>query len=305
MSNHECLFSVPVTVQRSLHYISVLSSANNQPDLLLSPPFPEKVVKRLYLHPKYNVSAKVKEGVKEFYDYDVALVLLEEPLQISILARWELKIRRRLIQLTWAPILLIVCLFFHCVTNMICICNKHWFLKFASQNYHYSYFSGQFAYLAPGRQTRLWNYLQSPPASNKVMLLFDWPDETALELHKTTEKVPFLPFTACLCSLDIIGQFLLKNQIEPLNFLTKSHGLQKKTVRAKLGDNVSGLLHAPRAPFFPFWLRSGFNLRRIAYRGQSASATHYTQRASPLTDLRWQLPITSCAPAGLSPREII
>lgn len=50
-------------------------------------PCPGKPVKHFYLHPNYNISAKVKEGVKEFYDYDVALIQLEEPVDISILAR--------------------------------------------------------------------------------------------------------------------------------------------------------------------------------------------------------------------------
>lgn len=131
---------------------------------MLSPPFPEKVVKRLYLHPKYNVSAKVNEGVKEFYDYDVALIQLEEPLHISILARWELKISRLRIQLTWA---LIVCLFFHCVKNL----KKERKKDRSSNCFLKSYFSGRFAYLAPWRQTLLWNYLLSPPVYNKVMLL--------------------------------------------------------------------------------------------------------------------------------------
>lgn len=53
--------------------------------------FPEKRVKRFTLHPNYNVNAKVKEGVKEFYDYDVALVQLEEDVQISSTVRWGQK----------------------------------------------------------------------------------------------------------------------------------------------------------------------------------------------------------------------
>ncbi|XP_075887540.1 complement factor B-like [Nelusetta ayraudi] len=115
-----------------------------------------KAVKRLYLHPKYNISAKVKEGVKEFYDYDVALIQLEDPVHISILAR---------------PI---------CIP---CTLETNTALKL--------------------------------PA-----------DSTCLQQR----------------------QFLLKNQIEPLNFLTKSNGLQKKTVRAKLGDNrVACISHALQA----------------------------------------------------------
>ncbi|XP_076024356.1 complement factor B-like [Genypterus blacodes] len=37
-----------------------------------------KRAKALRLHPNYNVTAKVKDGVKEFYDYDVALIQLEK-----------------------------------------------------------------------------------------------------------------------------------------------------------------------------------------------------------------------------------
>lgn len=49
--------------------------------------FPVKRVKTFKLHPKYNINAKVKEGVKEFYDYDVALIQLEEDVQISSAVR--------------------------------------------------------------------------------------------------------------------------------------------------------------------------------------------------------------------------
>ncbi|KAF3706517.1 Complement factor B [Channa argus] len=47
----------------------------------------EKKVKYFKLHPNYNVSAKVKEGVKEFYDYDVALIQLDQDVQISTAVR--------------------------------------------------------------------------------------------------------------------------------------------------------------------------------------------------------------------------
>lgn len=43
----------------------------------------DKRVKTFKLHPKYDLKAKEKEGVKEFYDYDVALIQLEEAVQIS------------------------------------------------------------------------------------------------------------------------------------------------------------------------------------------------------------------------------
>ncbi|XP_056910305.1 complement factor B-like isoform X2 [Takifugu flavidus] len=46
-----------------------------------------KRVKTFKLHPKYNINAKAKEGVKEFYDYDVALIQLEEDVQISSAVR--------------------------------------------------------------------------------------------------------------------------------------------------------------------------------------------------------------------------
>uniref|UniRef100_A0A3P8VL65 C3/C5 convertase n=1 Tax=Cynoglossus semilaevis TaxID=244447 RepID=A0A3P8VL65_CYNSE len=37
-----------------------------------------KEVEKIYIHPNYNVNAKKNEGVKEFYDYDVALIQLKE-----------------------------------------------------------------------------------------------------------------------------------------------------------------------------------------------------------------------------------
>ncbi|XP_071024374.1 complement factor B-like [Oncorhynchus clarkii lewisi] len=39
---------------------------------------------RLILHPNYDIKAKEKEGVKEFYDYDVALIELKNDVDISI-----------------------------------------------------------------------------------------------------------------------------------------------------------------------------------------------------------------------------
>lgn len=46
-----------------------------------------KRVKTFKLHPEYNINAKVKDGVKEFYDYDVALIQLEKDVEISSVAR--------------------------------------------------------------------------------------------------------------------------------------------------------------------------------------------------------------------------
>uniref|UniRef100_A0A3B5RB02 C3/C5 convertase n=1 Tax=Xiphophorus maculatus TaxID=8083 RepID=A0A3B5RB02_XIPMA len=46
-----------------------------------------KTVKSFTLHPLYNITAKVKEGVAEFYDYDLAIIRLEEPVRISEFVR--------------------------------------------------------------------------------------------------------------------------------------------------------------------------------------------------------------------------
>ncbi|XP_054481303.1 complement factor B-like [Anoplopoma fimbria] len=46
-----------------------------------------KQVKTFILHPEYNNKKKVAIGVKEFYDYDVALVQLKEAIKISNIAR--------------------------------------------------------------------------------------------------------------------------------------------------------------------------------------------------------------------------
>uniref|UniRef100_A0A8C7JK65 C3/C5 convertase n=1 Tax=Oncorhynchus kisutch TaxID=8019 RepID=A0A8C7JK65_ONCKI len=42
---------------------------------------------RIILHPNYDIKAKEKEGVKEFYDYDVALIKLKNDVDISISIR--------------------------------------------------------------------------------------------------------------------------------------------------------------------------------------------------------------------------
>ncbi|XP_062289674.1 complement factor B-like [Scomber scombrus] len=49
--------------------------------------YTNKKVKKFTLHPDYNVNAKVNDGVKEFYDYDVALIELEDYVRISYLVR--------------------------------------------------------------------------------------------------------------------------------------------------------------------------------------------------------------------------
>lgn len=44
-------------------------------------------VKTVHIHPDYNIHAKVNQGVAEFYDYDVALIELEEDVPITISLR--------------------------------------------------------------------------------------------------------------------------------------------------------------------------------------------------------------------------
>ncbi|XP_035287799.1 complement factor b, like [Anguilla anguilla] len=46
-----------------------------------------KDIKRFILHPDYNSMAKKDQGIKEFYDYDVALIELKEDVDISVRAR--------------------------------------------------------------------------------------------------------------------------------------------------------------------------------------------------------------------------
>ncbi|XP_071316219.1 complement factor B-like [Trachinotus anak] len=46
-----------------------------------------KVVKDIFPHQDYNISARVDQKVLEFYDYDVALILLETDVKISFQAR--------------------------------------------------------------------------------------------------------------------------------------------------------------------------------------------------------------------------
>lgn len=47
----------------------------------------DKNVKKIFVHPNFNIKARKEQGVTEFYDYDIALIQLEDPVQISILAR--------------------------------------------------------------------------------------------------------------------------------------------------------------------------------------------------------------------------
>uniref|UniRef100_UPI0037E91815 complement factor B-like n=1 Tax=Semicossyphus pulcher TaxID=241346 RepID=UPI0037E91815 len=49
--------------------------------------FIEKGVKNFKIHPQYNINGKTNEGVKEFYDYDVALIQLKNDIKISSATR--------------------------------------------------------------------------------------------------------------------------------------------------------------------------------------------------------------------------
>lgn len=49
--------------------------------------FTVKKVKRVIIHPSYNINARAAAGVKEYYDYDVALIQLETDIDISYGAR--------------------------------------------------------------------------------------------------------------------------------------------------------------------------------------------------------------------------
>uniref|UniRef100_A0A8C6S673 C3/C5 convertase n=1 Tax=Neogobius melanostomus TaxID=47308 RepID=A0A8C6S673_9GOBI len=44
-------------------------------------------VETVHIHPQYNITAKVNQGVKEFYDYDVALIELQQDVPITISLR--------------------------------------------------------------------------------------------------------------------------------------------------------------------------------------------------------------------------
>lgn len=46
-----------------------------------------KKVKNFTLHQNYNIHAKRSLGIKEFYDYDVALIQLKKAVRISSIAR--------------------------------------------------------------------------------------------------------------------------------------------------------------------------------------------------------------------------
>lgn len=42
-----------------------------------------KKVKKVIIHPSFNINAKAAAGVREYYDYDVALIQLETDVHIS------------------------------------------------------------------------------------------------------------------------------------------------------------------------------------------------------------------------------
>lgn len=49
--------------------------------------FTVKKVKKVIIHPSYNINARAALGVREYYDYDVALIQLETDIGISYGAR--------------------------------------------------------------------------------------------------------------------------------------------------------------------------------------------------------------------------
>lgn len=51
--------------------------------LLVPPPGEHLKVKEFILHPKYNVEAKKHMGIPEYFEYDVALIELENPVKLD------------------------------------------------------------------------------------------------------------------------------------------------------------------------------------------------------------------------------
>lgn len=110
--------------------------------------YAEKKVKSLTLHPQYNLKAKVKEGVDEFYDYDLAIIRLEEPVNISKSVRYFTTLSLNN--------LATVRFFFIEIAIFTFLLQKPEFL------------SDQYAYPAPRRPAKLSTWLASRHASNKV-----------------------------------------------------------------------------------------------------------------------------------------
>lgn len=47
-------------------------------------PFAAAKVKKYILHPKYNITAKQHMGIKEYYEFDVALIQLKKAVKMSV-----------------------------------------------------------------------------------------------------------------------------------------------------------------------------------------------------------------------------
>ncbi len=49
-------------------------------------------MKKYVIHPDYNLTAKQEMGIQEYYEFDVALIQLEKPVDISSNLRWGAQI---------------------------------------------------------------------------------------------------------------------------------------------------------------------------------------------------------------------
>lgn len=59
----------------------------NSPKYAADRVFIVKRVKRFWIHPRFNLHSRAALGVREFYDYDVALIQLTKDVMISTAVR--------------------------------------------------------------------------------------------------------------------------------------------------------------------------------------------------------------------------